>query len=321
MNRRLVLFASLVIAVVAFCSCDDDVRNATGGTQVISMPNSVGMLWVYEVYDSLTQTTDTVSVSITDAVVEGLRWRVFWQVGDSVSERIAVVRGDTLDFIIDTNFIAPPLERFVFPLSLGSQWSTSSGTDSSFITDINTVSIRAGTFMSSALVERIWNFGIEGGHDSSMTWVAPNVGIVSRYFYGTIADGGGNLTVYKNQTWELIEFDLSTFSMNQFPGANGSEWTYEIVDSRLNVPDTVTVSIANSVQIAGFDSTKMWLVQSIPIAFGIDITILPPPDAGLLSSPQEYKATAPITRPANSIRFLIIFPSLTQGASTINQPP
>ena len=257
---------SLVIAVFSLSSCGDD-DNPTGSGLVNQLPNQVGMLWVYEVYDSLTQKTDTVQVSITDKVASitpGFIWKTFWKSTQALSIKIADIAGDTLDFVIDTTFIAPPLERFVFPLSLGSQWEISRNApayDSSEVTEIVTVKVPAGQFFKCALIERKNYDGFEGGYDSIATWIAPNVGIVSRYFRSIGADGGGGFFVTKNQTWELINYDLSTFSMKQFPGTIGNEWVYEIVDSRLGSPDTVTVSVTNNLNIDGFYSTKMWLIK------------------------------------------------------------
>jgi len=268
MNKIKILSTIFIVAISlsVLNSCGDD-DNPTSGGLVSQLPNQVGMLWTYEVYDSLTQTKDTVSISITDTALssgQGLLWRTRWHSISFVTENISVINGDTVDFIIDTTFIAPPLERFVFPLTLGNQWEISRNppaSDTSEVTDFGTVTVPAGQFINSALIERKFNDGFEGGYDSSQTWVAPNVGIVSRYFYSIGADGGGGFFVVKNETWELIDYDLSTFSMNQFPSAIGDEWVYELIDSRFAGPDTVTVSIISDLQIDGFDSTRVWLMQ------------------------------------------------------------
>ncbi len=253
----------LLLGLLCFYSCGDDDKPTGSNPTVNSLPNAVGMLWVYEVYDSLTEITDTVWISVTDTAYHmdgftSLHWRTNWTVTDSVVDQYALVQGDTIDIFSDTTTEPMLLERFVLPLSPGSEWTVQGVHDTSRVTDIGTVTVKAGTFGSAALVERSWELDFEGGGNWSQTWVAPNVGVVSRYLYGQRTDGGGHFWFTVNQTWELLRYDLSTFSRGRFPNSVGTKWVYELRDTRFDLVDTVTVTIVSDVPVSWADSVMLW---------------------------------------------------------------
>ncbi|MDH3937144.1 MAG: hypothetical protein OEV68_07405, partial [candidate division Zixibacteria bacterium] len=164
---RLVPF-TLLLSLLCIYSCDDDEKIINGGSNGDPPPDGVGLLWIYEVYDSLTLTTDTVWVSVTDTVshsdgATSLRLRLNWTVADVVVDRYAKIQGDTIDITSDTTVGSMFLERFILPLTVGSEWIVSGGTDTSRVTDVGTVTVEAGRFDSAALIERVWNRDFEGG--------------------------------------------------------------------------------------------------------------------------------------------------------------
>jgi hypothetical protein len=297
MIKRQSLPAILLLGLLFVYSCGDD-NGPTGGgdddgTTIDTLPNAGGMLWVYEVYDSLAETTDTVWLSVTDTVGDssegftGLRCRLKWIIAGSVVERYIAIKGDTIDIWSDTTTEPTLLERFVLPLSLGSEWLGIDAWDSSRVTDVRAVTVPAGTFDSTALVERSWDRDFEGGGSRSRTWLAPNVGIVSRYLFREFSDGS-TFTVTVNQTWELIRYDLSTFSQEQFPNAVGTEWVYELRDTRLDSPDTVTVTIMETTEITWAGSGTLW--QYVGKEFTDTLWVGESDDTLFVSPDPTYKA-------------------------------
>ena len=263
MTRQRSIPIILLLGLLCFYSCGDDDKPTGSSPTVNSLPNAVGMLWVYEVYDSLTEITDTVWISVTDTAYHmdastSLQWRTNWTVTDSVVDRYVLVQGDTIDIFSDSTTEPMLLERFAFPLSPGSEWTVQGVNDTSRVTDVGTVTVKAGTFGYAALVERSWDRDFEGGGNWSQTWVAPNVGVVSRYLYNQRTDGGGHFWFTVNQTWELLRYDLSTYSMRRFPNSVGTEWVYQVVHIERDLVDTVTVTIVSDVSVSWADSGKLW---------------------------------------------------------------
>jgi len=257
----------LLLAVLCFYSCDDDNNPIGGGEGVHNpFPNAVGMLWKYEVFDSLTDATDTVWVSVTDSELTRCgytiyNWRMYWTSRDSVVDRSALSWIDTamVEIVIDSPQEPALLERFVFPLEEGATWTGPSIYDTCRVTEIGTIAVPAGTFHNSALVEHAWQLDFEGGGNWTETWLAPNVGIAYRHEYLTYSDGT-TITVLENRIWRLLEYDLRTFSLAQFPNTVGTEWVYELVEywGDTIVVDTVTVTIVERIDMSYRDSATIW---------------------------------------------------------------
>jgi hypothetical protein len=267
MSTKQTLSTLLAILLVMLCSCNDDDTPTNGGHHSIQqLPSQVGMLWKYQVYDSLTQTTDTVWVSVTEGrpsipELTVFVWRMYWTARDSVVWRDISFRGDTVEIYTDTVQTEPDLlEWFVFPLEVGREWVLPYGVDTSRVAEVGTIRVPAGTFSSAARVERVWDTDFEGGGNWSTTWVARNVGIVSRHFFSQFNPGGG-VEVTMNQTWKLYDYDLSTFSLNQFPNSIGTEWVYQLVDTLLDLVDTVTVRVVGKIQAQPYDSMMVWAYE------------------------------------------------------------
>ncbi len=269
--------AILILAFIFVSSCDEAPTRSGGGKPRVNFPNSVGMLWKYQVYDSLTQTTDIVWLSITDTLT--IRSNEFFtQRNEKRFSAITLAKatsatatfdaqylhvvGDTLEIFNDTTGLLAS-ERIVFPLELGNEWSGPSDNDTSRVTLVGEIEVPAGRFSGSARIDRSWNTDFEGGGSHSQTWIAPDVGVVYRHNLSQVSDGV-NLTVTKNEVWKLIEYDVTTFELHELPNKVGSEWVYESVDS---IPagrdsvivdyDTVTVTIVASGQFeSGAPFTK-----------------------------------------------------------------
>jgi len=260
-TKRLTPIVGLLCLLGLF-ACSHRKLPTGGGSTARPFPNEVGMLWVYEVYDSLTANTDTVWVSCTDSVnvaeeFDAIRWRFHRTSSDSVVMEYVVRREDTVEISLETTG-PQDIERLVFPLTLGSEWTGPGDNDTSRVTEVGTVQVSDWAFAAAALVERSWNRDIEGGGNRSETWVAPNFGIVSRHLLSQYSDGSIT-TVTVNQTWRLIRYDLTTFSLTVFPNKVGDWFEYQVIDSLSGGVDTVTATIAAEVELTWGDSGRMWL--------------------------------------------------------------
>ena len=276
---RLIRFTivALIISFIIFIACDDSPTRYSKPPVETNFPNGVGMLWKYEIYDSLAQTTDTVWFSVTDTSTLEVgkhctEWKGKSNASGNVDWKYLTFSDDTLDIFNGPIYDRPILleeesaiERIVFPLELGRGWTgLSSFIDTSTVTLVGQIEVPAGRFNNGARIDREWEIGFEGGGNWSQTWSVPNVGIVSRYYLSQYSDGG-NITVTKNETWELIDYDLTTFTINQFPNKVGNEWIYEqkdsvyyAHDSIIITYDTVTVSIIRDGQLWTGDPFTVW---------------------------------------------------------------
>jgi hypothetical protein len=247
---------ALAAALLISSSCDDNPPTGSGGSVTTSdrFPGSIGMLWKYQIYDSLTRFTDTLWLSITDTST-GSSGENYLEVRQRSARRHQYdwqyfrFVGDTLD-ILNHNIAAQSSERFIFPLKVGSIWTGPEGAgDSSVIETTGTVVVPAGSFGRGVRIDRAWNRDFEGGGSWSSTWVVPDVGVVSRYFLTQFWDGS-EATVTRNETWKLIGYDLATFNMSQFPHSPDDLWRYEQLDSTFFGAGSLSVSRDTIIVIA-----------------------------------------------------------------------
>jgi hypothetical protein len=222
---KVIFLFSLVLAI----SCGDESPTGHGGGPIDThFPNAIGMLWKYQVYDSLTETTDTVWFSITETATLGVdelvtEWREKRVVADYFGWSYFHFRGDTLEIFDDTAGV-PANERIVFPLELGSTWiGPVAANDTSRVTLVGQIEVPAAKFSNGARIDRSWNLDFEDGGNWSQTWVVPDVGVVSRYRRSQFSVGT-NIVVTTNEIWELVEYDLTTFGLHQFPNKIGTAY-------------------------------------------------------------------------------------------------
>jgi hypothetical protein len=256
-----------VSAVVLFlligsicCSGKNPVDADTSVLSPNTFPMSIGVLWTYEVYDSLTESTDTILVSIVDTVSTcSGSFVTVWKckLSDVISTRYVGVAGDTLAIQGDSLYLLPS-EYFVFPLTVGSKWNGPCGIgDTSGVTRSGGISVPAGDFNSGVRIDRLWDVDFEGGGNSSSTWIVPEVGIVFRYLFSQFSDGS-TIYIRTNEVWKLLRYDLSTFGIEQFPITIGSEWVYETHYSHWDVCDTIHVKIAGTTNVPDGRDALIW---------------------------------------------------------------
>ena len=278
MRKSGLILPLFILPVLLIAACDDGPPTGGDRTNITAIPNAIGMLWKYEVYDSLTRKTDTVWVSVTDTMtVAGgeldTERRLISLRTQSVEVQYFQLRGDTLD-ISKNSTSAPVSERIIFPLSLDDTWQGQAGVDdTSQVSLIGTVAVPAGRFYNGARIDRSWNRDLEGGGQWSKTWIIPNVGIVSRSLLSKVSNGA-HITVTRNETWSLLDYDLTTFALSKYPWSVGDTWSYQQVDSIRIGPnatrvswDTVRVTTVETYRLSPDDR---YAVQEIESKSGVD---------------------------------------------------
>lgn len=258
----------LVLSAFIICGCDDDpISSRKSGTVPASQnnfPKEIGMYWEYAVHDSLTGETDTVEVSIIDTfAIEDDFLTMKWNVNYShdVIGRYYAFKGDTLMISNDSLMIGGG-EWIVFPLEIDNLWTGPNiNDDTSRVTEVGNISVPAGTFESASKIDRVWWRDFEGGGNYSTTWISDSIGMVFRHQLSQYSDGA-QLYTSVNETWELLNFDLTTFYIEQFPNDIAFFWKYESYDSISNFYDTLFVMVTDTVTIPTFSGDilgKVWV--------------------------------------------------------------
>ena len=252
---RITVLIGILLAVLV--SCDSNILvtgdgkasnppDDGGHIDSTSFPRAIGMYWSYGVYDGLTDETDTVEVAVTDTISGiNLGLTTIWRQlrNGSAETSLWEDRGDSI-IIYDGGLIGMPVEKFLLPFELNATWSGPADRDTSEVVAMNsTVTVPAGQIDIVTQVDRRWNGDFEGGGDFSSTWIADNIGIVMRYRHAQYSDGA-HITVTQNEVWKLLDYDLNTFGLHEYPMTIGTHWTYNVLDTNMNVIDTLIVTIA-----------------------------------------------------------------------------
>lgn len=207
------LTATLIFSALILCAC---YKNTVGPQpQPDPFPNTAGSWWRYEVFDSLTMTTDTALVTVLDstAIQNGDSFTV-WSVVFSNRSVPSFTRtaNDTITVTLSVSqFDRARNEQFVLPLTLGNKWhGVLEQHDSSEVTSVGDLATRAGTFSSVAEISRGWVLGFEGGGGRNLTFIAPGVGIVRQVELFIVSTGGAPPFTAVHAHWELLEYGIAT---------------------------------------------------------------------------------------------------------------
>ncbi len=204
--------AIILILSMSLISCSEKtpVDIEPPGQSTGPIPLEIGVRWIYEVHDSLTESTETIEVTIVDTLTMGNGTSVsVWEYtrGGITTTRYVGVIGDTLAFYDDSLDVRPS-EYFVYPLTLGAGWiGPDAYPDTSWVTDSGLVSVPAGDFDNGVRIKRRWDFDFEGGGKHCCTWIASEVGILYRHLHSQYSDGTTTYTT-KNEVWKLLNFGV-----------------------------------------------------------------------------------------------------------------
>lgn len=205
------LTATLIFSALIMCAC---YKNTVGPQpQPDPFPNTAGSWWRYEVFDSLTMTTDTALVTVLDSTViqNGDSFTVWSVVFSNRSvPSFTRIANDTITVTLSSSlFHGSRNEQFVLPLTLGNKWhGVLAPNDSSKVISVASVGTPAGTFSNVAEISRGWTLKFEGNDGRNLTFIAPNVGIVRQVELVNIGTGGTPFTAV-HALWELLEYNIA----------------------------------------------------------------------------------------------------------------
>jgi hypothetical protein len=199
MKGNIFFFVSIVLLLLNV-SC----KNAsTPSTEPVpaDFPNNVGNKWVYSFYDSLSNKSDYLTVTIVGQTAN--KSASIWQFkySNRIDTQYVTVTSDTVHF--DPHISSPWSSYnniFLFPLQVGNGWRGDYVLDSTYIAEINSIIVPAGSFSNAYnIVERWGGFNDYG---SITSWFVPKVGIVRRYHRG-ISFGEAN------DTFSLVSYNIN----------------------------------------------------------------------------------------------------------------
>jgi hypothetical protein len=195
-----IILSTLLFIVLAY-SCNTSITGPSDEIAENGFPNQIGDEWKYFYYDSLSQSSDTVVVSIIgDTTFSGSRTAKIWQYKfrNNTEYRFVEILGDTVriyDYLqslwINT--------KFVFPLIVGNSWKGDLLNDSSLVISNDSVSVLAGHFKNSYLIQESW--GALNDYGKISTWFVPGIGIVKKHHLGWSFGSANNY-------WELMEYRI-----------------------------------------------------------------------------------------------------------------
>ena len=171
----------LIPVLFAACENSTETKNQPPDNTAV-FPNMVGDKWIYAVYDSLNNSTDTLTVEIvgTTTSINDKSLKIWLFKSRTFNDSMFVNAGkDTVYFYEDSyaNFVD---HKLVFPLEVNNSWiNTDQQFDSTVVKGIESVTVPSDTYPDAYRLERFWSsFNVYG---YSVTWFVNNVGIVKMY--------------------------------------------------------------------------------------------------------------------------------------------
>ncbi|NOX85809.1 MAG: hypothetical protein GXO86_07590 [Chlorobi bacterium] len=186
---------SIIIFTLISCNKADDSSN--DGYKGY-FPNSIGLQWQYERYDSLKNITDTINVTIiSDTVISGKTYMIWDYDYNSSTERFYVLQNSDSIKIFKSS-ISRIDQLYIVPFHLYDNWiNTDYSFDSSFVSAIQDITINNAKYKDVSLIER-YRFALND-YLIERIWFKPYFGIIKKDIKHNI------LGPYRNETWELIE--------------------------------------------------------------------------------------------------------------------
>ena len=203
----------LVISILAFMtcallsSCGKKTTDPAGndGSEIDDLPNSVGCRWVYEVYDSLMDVTDTVTVAITDTItladiIPATVWVSTWN--GSIDTQYVSLVNDTVSVYPtkDTSFLDA---MYIYPLEVGANWTYRHrlGNATCIVDGSGVFSVQSVVYRHSFRIETEIRGIVFDDFSTCSVWLAPRTGMIWINLYEEF-----NYSLLAIQRWELINF-------------------------------------------------------------------------------------------------------------------
>jgi hypothetical protein len=204
---------ALIISTLAFmtwallsscCKKTTDPANIDG-SEFDDFPNSVGCQWVYEVYDSLMDVTDTVTVAIIDTttladIIPAAVWVFTWN--GSIDTQYVSVVNDTVSIYPtrDTSFLDA---MYIYPLEVGASWTYRHrlGNATSIVDGSGVFSVDSVIYRNSFRIETDIRGIVFDDFSTCSVWLASKTGMIWMNLYEEF-----NYSLHAIQRWELIDF-------------------------------------------------------------------------------------------------------------------
>lgn len=194
--KRIIIIISVLTYLFTSCGRHDIDIDKTD-----YFPNTIGSYWKYERFDSLTNTLDTLTVSITgDTLISDEAYKIWiYKYHDRLEKKYVLQRNDSIIIY------KIPIERmdqlYIVPFDIGHGWiNPDYHVDTSYVSKIESILIDEHTYQNVALIERS-AFG-PNEYLTEKIWIKPQVGLLKLEINHFI------LGPYKNETWKLIEKDI-----------------------------------------------------------------------------------------------------------------
>jgi len=198
--KRIVFVLFVLIGIMGACQ-----KKTTMGpdneTTLKDFPNKIGDEWTYFYYDSLTSSSDTVTVKIVSEIkLDDTRHIKIWeyQYQTKTDTNYVEISGDTVKIY---KHLTTQWEntKLVFPLFVGKVWKGDFVNDSSIVKDKLSISLNGHSFPNCYKIEEAW--GGFNDYGRVMTWYVPEVGIVKKHYsiWGF---------AFSNEYWELLNYSL-----------------------------------------------------------------------------------------------------------------
>jgi hypothetical protein len=174
-------------------------------SELPDFPNTIGSRFVYLFYDSLSMSSDTVTVQIRDTVSSypygrATIWVYSWS--SKVDTGFVFFVADTVKVGIDP-MSCWRTSTYVFPLAVGKIWEGAFEGDTNVVLDRVPISISAGDFSDAFLIREAWVVMYEEGQ--VLTWFVPKVGIIKKHHKAMLST-----FMTANETWELLDYEITS---------------------------------------------------------------------------------------------------------------
>jgi hypothetical protein len=181
--------------------------NSAGGGRDVSgdFPNKIGCQWIYKVTDTLSETIDTVTVSVIDTttLAEHLPASVWVLSGkDMIDTQYVRVVSDTVT-IYPTRDISLLAAMYIYPLEVGESWTYNHrlGNATTIVDGSGVFVVDSVAFRNSFRVVTVVRGIVFDDISTYTVWLAPGTGMIWMNQFEEF-----NYSLLAIQRWELIAF-------------------------------------------------------------------------------------------------------------------
>lgn len=211
---KTILFFGCALLLLTGCK-KSEINTLDGKKASDIFPNKTGDTWLYLVNDTLVnrlsndqqvaQYNLTVSVIRSVQLTGGIRANIWVYSSGAVSDTNYVFQtGDTIRFIDNQqNMYSQVARQYIIPLQLHNSWPYSEPSFQNISVDLQeNITVQQHNYENASHIAGY--SGMPDGMFEIREWIAPNVGVVKRYFNGS----GMILQQIHITGWTLINYHL-----------------------------------------------------------------------------------------------------------------